>query len=545
MAVAVTLIPAVMSAQSALDAFSLSQSDLRGTARFMSMGGAFGALGGDMSVLNFNPGGIGVYRSNEVGVTVDFDIQSANAALNGASTKTNQTKVICNNFGYIGSIYTGSELMPYFTFGATYSRGNSFHRKFATPTTGMSNSYSNYIAGITSSSADYAGWSEAELAQTSGYNPYLSSQAPFMSILSYNSYLINPDPTARFQPAYKGLWQNNVSTGTTYSHVIEEGYNDVYNLAFGGNFADVVYWGMSFGISDINYTRHTLLVEDINQARIPNVDATGVQTSGTFGGYDLNTYQHITGNAFNYKLGVIIKPINELRLGLAVHTPTYMNLTSSNYASIDYDMTYTGRTDDQSYRYRDYAETNNGNDQVTDWKLQTPWRLMVSAAGVMMNSVIVSVDYEYRPYASMSVRDYDNNKYDYICGDVKDYYQTTNIIRLGAEYRINRNLSARLGYSYESTPTTVAARDGSIDIYTEGPVDAGTSPQFSLDNSTSYITAGLGYRYQSFYADLAYVNKRYSSEFYPYTSNSYTGITDKTTVTNSNNNIVVSLGFKF
>ena len=65
-----------VSAQSAIDAYSLSQGDLRGTARFMSMAGAFGALGGDLSTLNQNPAGIGVYRSSEIGVTVDFDIQS-------------------------------------------------------------------------------------------------------------------------------------------------------------------------------------------------------------------------------------------------------------------------------------------------------------------------------------------------------------------------------------------------------------------------------------------------------------------------------------
>ena len=42
-------LPGAMMAQSALDAYSVSQNDLRGSARFMSMGGAFTALGGDIS----------------------------------------------------------------------------------------------------------------------------------------------------------------------------------------------------------------------------------------------------------------------------------------------------------------------------------------------------------------------------------------------------------------------------------------------------------------------------------------------------------------
>lgn len=54
---------------------SLSANQLRGTARFMSMGGAFTALGGDLSVLGQNPGGIGIYRSSEVGLSLDLNFQ--------------------------------------------------------------------------------------------------------------------------------------------------------------------------------------------------------------------------------------------------------------------------------------------------------------------------------------------------------------------------------------------------------------------------------------------------------------------------------------
>ena len=37
--------------------------DLNGTARFVGMGGALGALGGDISTIGTNPAGIGIYRS--------------------------------------------------------------------------------------------------------------------------------------------------------------------------------------------------------------------------------------------------------------------------------------------------------------------------------------------------------------------------------------------------------------------------------------------------------------------------------------------------
>ena len=81
------------SAQGAVDAYTLSPTDLRGTARYMSMAGAFTALGGDLSTLSQNPAGIGVYRKSEVGITVDFNMTHSNVSTNVADFKDNKTHV--------------------------------------------------------------------------------------------------------------------------------------------------------------------------------------------------------------------------------------------------------------------------------------------------------------------------------------------------------------------------------------------------------------------------------------------------------------------
>ena len=57
------------SAQIVDDALRYSQIFYNGTARFNSMGGAFTALGGDISTLSQNPGGLGVFRSAEITFT--------------------------------------------------------------------------------------------------------------------------------------------------------------------------------------------------------------------------------------------------------------------------------------------------------------------------------------------------------------------------------------------------------------------------------------------------------------------------------------------
>jgi long-subunit fatty acid transport protein len=533
---------ATASAQSAVDAYSLSRNDFKGTARFMSMGGAFGALGGDISTLNQNPGGIGIYRSNDVGITLDLDLQHSSTNTGGLKMTDNQTKFHVNNFGYIGAINTGSDVIPFLNFGASYTRANSFDRRFRGRNGNLQGSFSNFIAGATSGEGSYAGWSQADLTQIDNdYNPYTDSWAPWMSILAYNAYLINPQPgTPESANKYQGLWQGGTS-GNSEMVYEEKGYVDEYNISFGGNVMNTLYWGLGFGITDINYTANSFFDEELSHASIPNYEATGVVNGDAY--YCLDSWKHITGTGFNFKLGVIVKPINELRLGLAVHTPTYYNLTQQSWARVDYNY---------SSGYNSSAETNDGWNYQIDWKLRTPWRLIASVAGVLGGRAIISADYEYRPYQNMAIRDADGNPFtysgsstDFLKGDIESYYQSSNILRVGAEYRLTPAWSVRAGVNYESSPSTSYARSAQADIFTEGPQDCGTMPSYTMDKATTYLTCGLGYRYQSFYIDAAYVYKNQKAEYRPYTPNDYTATPAATEVTDSNSQIVLSMGFRF
>ncbi|MCM1483203.1 MAG: outer membrane protein transport protein [Muribaculaceae bacterium] len=538
---ALCALPIAVMAQTALDLYQMSAYDLRGTARFMSMGGAFGALGGDLSTLNQNPAGIGVYRKSEIGVTLDIDMQKAKSTTMSNVMDQNQTKVYCNNFGYIGSIYTGSETMPYFQWGASYNRAASFDRRYSGKFGSMNGSLSNYIAGYTTAE----NWPVSSLTGTDGN--YFSYSAPWMSILGYNSFMINPVGVGS---DYNGLWRNG-TTGESSFSVEEKGYVDEYELNFGGNVRDVVYWGIGFGITDITYTKSTYYTEDMLNAQIPAqrpatagdapddiVDGQVIDgvTVGA-GGFGLASAKRITGSGFNFKAGVIVRPINELRLGFAIHTPTYYNLTETALAEVDYGYGYTSGPAKADY-------TGTPEDYV-QWKSRTPWRMIISAACVIGARGLISVDYEYRPYQTMLAKDNSGYTYTDLQTDVKSYYKAANILRVGAEYRLTSNLSVRAGYVYESTPTTTEVSDSRIPVYTSNPDDSGLNPSYSLDNSSQYITCGVGYRYKNFYADAAYVHKHRESTFHPYTMNSYTETPYSATIDQNSNNIVLSVGFKF
>ena len=70
------LLPAGAAAQSAVDAYNITPTQQRGTARFISMGGAFTSLGGDISSMTQNPAGLGIYRKSDIGLTFDVSIRN-------------------------------------------------------------------------------------------------------------------------------------------------------------------------------------------------------------------------------------------------------------------------------------------------------------------------------------------------------------------------------------------------------------------------------------------------------------------------------------
>lgn len=546
-ALALGLSSGAIMAQTAIDAYSISRGgDLRGTARFMSMGGAFTALGGDISTLNQNPGGIGLYRSSDISITFDLEPQSIKSSIgNGASDKTNQTRFNVNNFGYIGAVNTGSETMPYFNWGVSYSRTASFNRRYKGSLGDIGTSYTNLVADYTS----LDGFTKSTLAETQGYNPYFQSSAPWSSILLYNSYGINPASSEANSTEYVGLFDYDKSYGAATYEIDEKGHIDEYAINFGGNIMNILYWGMGFGITDIDFKQYAYYTESIYDANVPDETADSY-TTGDANLFNLSNYKHIWGSGFNFKVGVIVKPINELRFGIAVHTPTYYNLSYEGQGFTNFNMTSDAYPDNEAY---DGSYSTDVTD--FDWKLQSPWRFMVGAAGVIGGRAIVSADYEYRAYGDMKVKDWDGYEYSDVNDDIRTYYRSTNILRLGAEYRLTPQWSIRAGYSYESSPVKSEILDPTGSkanyMYTSGPDDTETQPSYTLDRSTNYVTCGLGYKYKNFYADLAYVYRHRSSDYHAYTDyNESVGdhllVTAPTAkISDNNNQIVLTMGVRF
>lgn len=519
--------PSIMMAQSAVDVNMLSQTELRGTARFMSMGGAFTALGGDLSTLNQNPAGIGVYRRSEIGVTLDLSGNKITSTTSSDKIGSTKTRFSCDNFGYIGTARLGGPMRT-FSWGVSYNRLGSFNRVFSAYNNPAPSSLTNYIASFTD------GTPESDLNFGDNYNPYSQSNADWLSILAYNSFLINPTATA-------GRYQGLRTTGTVndaLSEVHESGYADEYAIDFGGNVSDVVMWGIGFGITDLSLNRTVTYSESLADARIPS-SATSTLATGN-AGYTLTNVSTTSGNGFNLKLGVILKPVNELRIGFAVHTPTWYSLNTTAYATTDYsyfDPSYaTGR--DNPLTGSEYTDDATYNFHIT-----TPWKMMVGVAGVIGSRAIVSADYEYQAYNSAKLSNQNNwGEYignDYVNEDTKNYFKAANILRLGLEYRVSPSFSLRAGYSYTSTITKQDVLDERQEVYT-----AGMNPAYTLQRGSNLFSVGFGYRYQAFYIDAAYVYRNHKSTYYAFTP--YGDVAAPSAdLSNTTNSGILSVGFKF
>lgn len=522
-------IPAIASAQSPVQADALSQQELRGTARFMGMGGAFTALGGDLSTLGQNPAGIGVYTRSDVGITLDINMRGYKTETANGINKDNQTKAFVNNLAYVGAMNLDGALRT-FNWGVSYGRKTSFDHITRGYNNPVNTSLTNYIAAFSN------GYSPNDLGfDGSNFNPYYDTDCDWLSILAYNSYLINPTGSNN----YSGLYVPGRTVSDAMYTVRESGYVDEYNIDLGGNVSDLVYWGIGVGINDLSYFRYSDYSESMENA---NIVSGNYLTTGN-AGYNLANDQHIWGSGWNVKLGLIFRPINELRIGLAVHTPTWYSLNHSYLASVDYSYynphvpEVEGTNPMQGHEYTETADYSS--------KLNSPWRLMFGVAGVIDNRAIISLDYERMFYDSMTTQRQSGYYYTSFesATDVNDaidqYYQGANIVRVGLEYRVTPQLSLRLGYNAQTSNVRKDAEDGMYEVMTSG-----TDPSYSFGKTTQNITAGIGYRYKAWYIDAAYVYKNRKSTFHAYTD--FDGnIAPSASVTDNFNSIVLSTGFKF
>lgn len=508
-------------AQGELDAYNLSQTDLNGTARYLGMSGAFGALGGDISSMSSNPAGLGIYRSSEVVTTISLSSIKTNTNWNGSSTDKNKTRFNFDNIAYVGYFPTGNdEGLVGWNIGISYNRLKDYNRSYRMRGTQRA-SLSDYVADMT------AGTRESALIydQHSGYDPYFDSNPfiPWMSVLGYEAGYFRSDPGGDNE--YLSTFQGDMQNADL--NVNEKGSIGQYNISFATNISDRFFLGATVAITDMDYNLTTTYAEDFPGNAWLSLD-NGLSTEGT-------------GYAFN--IGAIARPLDFLRVGVAYNSPTWYKMKDyfHAYASTDVDGV---RTD---------AETPDS--QMGEYNLRTPDRWIFSVAGVGPN-FLISVDYELTAYKRMNVNDLDGNDLEAVEFIKKDF-GNSGTLKVGAEYKVTPQFSVRAGTLWRTSPMKAHVKNGTPalnqygEYYNNAVGVVGTVPNYTVDKGTNSYSVGIGYRFTpSFYADLACVYREYKADAYAFPSTFYpdgepfltsTPASLKTKTTQ----VALTLGYKF
>ncbi len=486
-----------------------------GTARTQAIGGAIGALGGDVSSNFVNPAGLGFYKTSDFVITPGFSFINNNSNFRGTSKTDNKSFF---NLGTSGVVFGSGNNNSRWNAGA-FSIGVStianFNNRISYSGLNDFSSYGEQFASEAAASGidinDIAGSDNVSIGTRLAAYTYL------IDTLTYGSHT-NPDVVSMAK--WKSLKNGAPFLVKQDNTIVTSGGVTEIAIGFGAAHMDKLYLGGSLGIPIVSYEKNVVFTE---------TDATGDKD---------NNFEHSTltekytskGVGLNLKLGAIYRFTDQLRGGLAIHTPTIYGLKDTYYGSM------TTNTEN-------YVHTNNSTITATSdntlmlnpeykYNLTSPWRIILSGAYII-NAVedvkqqkgFITADVEYVTYKSNRYKsndgyNSDNTYYNGVNQGIKSYYKNAFNFRVGGEMKFN-TIMARLGFSYYTDP------------YHEA----------ELKGNKMYISGGIGYRNKGMFIDISYVHNITNDVNFPYrlsdANNTFAMV--KSTA----GNIAATIGLKF
>ncbi|MBR5844021.1 MAG: hypothetical protein IKY75_05495 [Bacteroidaceae bacterium] len=518
-----------ISGQGVVDALNNISSQTKGTARYSAMAGAFGALGGDLTSIRQNPAGIGVYRSSEISVTAGFNFYDNRTSSPMYDNRNSDFYFTGDNMGVVGTINFKEGALRNLNFGFAYNNVASYNNVYRADWDNISSSLTQLIASKTSSLNCPPG----DLGITSSYNPY--NNMPWLSVLGYNTNLIHQAQGVGSQNMYLPIFDSKQSHGNAYLINVTSGDVEEYDFNVSGNIYDVFYWGLSVNVTNIYYHQESYYGEELQDITVSNNHENRTKTSLTNGNFELSNYLLTKGLGAGAKLGFIYRPVNFLRIGAAVHTPTFYDMSDVYSAAVGYKF---DKVDGQTLVGSENSIDNQTDIGQIDYQFTSPWHVMGSLAIIFNKWGIISADYEYTFANEMYYSDLYSD-YSYVNRCINNEVSGVHNVRIGAEWRITPLFSARAGYAYESSPL-----DNNYFTGASTPLLAeGTICHYQVPGDVHNITCGLGYRFNNFSIDAAYVFRTQDYSIFAFEGMA-TG-RENTILNMNNHSIKVTLGLRF
>lgn len=523
-------------AQTVYDAMNIAQKDLNGTARFVGMGGAMSALGGDISTISTNPAGIGIYRSNDAMVTMGYSITGTESKFGGNTFEANKNRWNFDNAGFVISTKIGNMTsLRYVNFGFNYHKSKSFYKNM---TMGglLGKVGSDYVSQVASMAIQATDGAYAYYEDHHSYldygksSTYRNDYAGWLGTLGFQGGLLFEDTETE---AYNTYTPYIPSEADALFLSRERGGVDEYDFNVSFNVEDRLYFGVTLGAYAVDYNKYSFYDE--------NYHYTWEDGNQYEEGYSLESFNRIHGAGVDLKLGAIFRPIEDspLRVGLAIHSPVYYKLTYTTGALMSTDL-YLPAEDGSEVMTHTTIDTYSelgGRDMDRDFELQTPWLFNVSLGYTVGNSLALGAEYEYEDYSSMKFFYPEGDEMAWETGESDLCLKGVSTVRLGAEFKPIPAFALRLGYNFSSS----AFKDDAIKALPANSIN--TDTDFANSESMNTFTVGIGYRGSKVYADLAYKYNMYKSKFYPFVDD--LGVLAATRVNNERSQVLFTLGMRF
>ena len=338
------------------DVQRFSERQVTGTARYVGMGGAMNAIGGDPSAVLDNPAGLGLYRRSEIMLTID-------------ETMDHTTQLVGDAESYVRYRFALPQVSAIWAWGNPNKQRGFIYNNFMFSANRLANFNRNIVVKgqgmgmiptICNITNDMGGVPEESLQD----KPWNDNEIGWLSILGYEAYLINPIENNQWEPAVE-LTDGSLS-------ISESGSHDQYTLSWAGNISNQWYVGLNLNIPTLSYTKNVSLLETdrINSA-------------------ELKSMYHLSGVGVNGSIGLIYRPIQALRIGAAFQTPTVMSLSVQTEGDM-YSM-----IDGNKYEVLTPASG------VMSENMTSPLRTSIGIAGQLGNKGLLSLQYDYAHAAQM------------------------------------------------------------------------------------------------------------------------------------------------
>lgn len=466
----------------------INTSDLFGTSRFVSMGGAMGALGADLSVISSNPAGLGMIRKNEMSLTAGASWLGDNSAKDMASGTFAQF----NQIGALASFQCSGKVSN-INLAFNYQKKADFNNSFFGETLTAA-SWADQLKGL------------ADEAYENRDILYGHSDTYFSTLyyLAETSGLYDEE-----------IEKTPADPNSTLS--VSRGSLDAYEFNVSTNIDNRYFFGLTLGLDDVDFLRTT----DYWEQR--------TDKSGNIQDFGYANEQRITGTGFNFKFGAIVRPFanSPFRVGVTVETPTWYRLKyvddqylTTKYSWDDKEKVAVYDPAPKSY-YKHYVyDLSNSYINYLEYLLTSPWKFRAQMGSTISTCFAWGVEYEFASYSCTSTRypsEYGGTTLDQDLSDVTaTMFLPQHTLRAGLEFKPISSLALRAGYNYISSTTS---SDSDWDpYYCNSSVSYPTGLDYMNLSDTHIVTFGLGYRYKMLYADLAYKYRIQKGDYYAFNS---------------------------